>query len=87
MSPVEILGILSAALLLAAFAANQYGALPSDDIRYDLFNALAAAGLFAYAYHLGAVPFMITNAVWGLVAGIDVIKGLSGGGGLKRGGK
>ena len=81
---MEILGIASAALLLAAFIANEWGKLSSESIWYDLFNCFAALGLFVYAYHLGAVPFMVTNAVWGLVSGVDVAKDLLR---LKRGRK
>jgi hypothetical protein len=74
MEPIEILGIASAALLLFAFVANEWGKLSSESLWYDLFNFLSALGLFAYAYHLGAVPFMVTNAVWGLVSGVDVAR-------------
>lgn len=74
MESIEILGIASAGLLLFAFVANEWGKLSSESIWYDLLNFLSALGLFAYAYHLGAVPFMITNAVWGLVSGVDVVK-------------
>ncbi len=74
MDPIELVGIASAALLLFAFIANEWGKLSSESIWYDLFNCLSALGLFVYAYHLGAVPFMVTNAVWGLVSGVDVMK-------------
>ncbi len=84
MEPIEILGILSAGVLLFAFVANEYGKLPSESLWYDLLNFLAAAGLFVYAYHLGALPFMITNGVWGVVSAIDVGKDLMWRGGLKR---
>lgn len=76
MDPIELLGIASAALLLFAFVANEWGKLSSESVWYDLFNFLSACGLFIYAYHLGAVPFMVTNAVWGLVSGADVVKDL-----------
>lgn len=76
MDPIEIVGIASAALLLFAFIANEWGKLSSESIWYDLFNCLAALGLFVYAYQLGAVPFMVTNAVWGLVSGVDMVKDL-----------
>lgn len=76
MEPIEILGIASAGLLLFAFVANEWGKLSSESVWYDLFNFLSALGLFVYAYHLGAVPFMVTNAVWGLVSGADVVKDL-----------
>ncbi len=74
MESIELLGIASAGLLLFAFVANEWGKLSSESIWYDLFNFLSALGLFAYAYHLGALPFMVTNAVWGLVSGVDVVR-------------
>jgi hypothetical protein len=87
MTPSEILGILSATLLLGTFIANEWGGLSSESIWYDLFNLVASIGLFVYAYHLGAVPFMVTNGVWGLVSLVDVIKDMRRGSGLKRGRK
>jgi hypothetical protein len=74
MEPIELLGIASAALLLFAFVANEWGRLSSESVWYDALNCISALGLFVYAYYLGAVPFMITNAVWGVVSGVDVVK-------------
>lgn len=74
MSPLEILGILSALLTLTAFICNQYGYLGIDDIRYDMMNMLAGAGLVVYAISIHGVPFILTNSVWCVVSGIDVAK-------------
>lgn len=71
---MELLGILSALLTLSAFVANQYGWVRNDSIWYDSANLLSGIGLFIYAYSLGSVPFMLTNSVWSLVSGIDVLK-------------
>jgi hypothetical protein len=60
------------------------GKLNTESFLYDLLNFLAAIGLFIYAYHFDALPFMLTNAVWGLVSGIDVVRYLAKGRGLKR---
>lgn len=87
MTPIEIVGTLSALLTLSAFVANEWGKLSAESFVYDLLNLLAALGLFAYAYHLDAVPFMLTNAVWGIVSGSDVVKYVARGGRLKRGRK
>jgi hypothetical protein len=84
MSPLEILGVLSALMTLSAFVANEWGKLDAESILYDVLNFLAAIGLFTYAYHLSAIPFMLTNAVWGLVSGVDVVRYLIKGKGLKR---
>lgn len=74
MDPVEILGILSALLALFAFVGNQYHKLSDTSFAYDFINMLSGIGLFIYAYLVGAVPFMITNSVWTIVSGIDVVK-------------
>lgn len=87
MSGIEIIGICSALLTLTAFVGNEWGKLDAESFSYDLINFLAAVGLFVYAYDSGVLPFMIVNAVWGLVSGIDVAKHLLGKKGLKRRGK
>ncbi len=74
MEPIEILGIGSAILTLAAFIGNEYGKLSTESIVYDALNFLAGVGLVIYAAHIGALPFMITNSVWALVSGFDVVK-------------
>ena len=84
MSSIEILGILSAVLTLSVYIANQYGKLNVNNFWYDFANFISSIGLFAYAYSLDAVPFLITNTVWGLVSGIDVAKYLLKRKGLKR---
>ena len=77
-----MLGILSALLALVAFVGNQYHKLKDTSFAYDFINMLSGIGLFTYAYLVGAVPFMITNSVWAVVSGIDVVKYL-----VKKGGR
>jgi fluoride ion exporter CrcB/FEX len=84
MSPLEILGVLSALMTLSAFVANEWEKLSADSILYDAMNFIASIGLFSYAYHLGAVPFMLTNTVWGIVSGADVLRYLLKRKGLKK---
>ena len=84
MASIEILGILSALLTLSVYIANQYHRLSADSVWYDFANVLASIGLFYYAYVQDVVPFMMTNIVWGGVAGIDVLKYLLKWKGLKR---
>ena len=74
MEPIEILGIGLALRALFAYVGNEYGKLKADSFAYDFLNFLSGVGLFAYAYYEGVVPFMITNSVWALVSGIDVLK-------------
>ena len=74
MNSVEILGIVSALLALSAFVANEYGSLSAESFWYDFMNFVSGVGLFIYAYHAGVVPFMLTNSIWAVVSGIDVVK-------------
>ena len=74
MTFIELLGIVSALVTLSAFVANEYGWLSNESILYDFLNMCSGTGLFIYAYSTGVVPFMITNSVWALVSGIDVMK-------------
>ena len=71
---MELLGILSALAVLGAFVANQYGWVRNDNIWYDAINLVAASGLFLYALSIRGYPFMLTNAVWAAVSGVDVVR-------------
>lgn len=74
MGILEIIGIVSALLTLSAFIMNQYGILSNEDIRYDTMNMISGIGLVVYAVSIHGVPFILTNSVWAVVSGIDVVK-------------
>ena len=74
MSNMEVLGIFSAILALAAFIGNEYHKLSSDSVWYDLMNFLAGTGLIIYAISINAIPFVLTNGVWATVSFIDLVK-------------
>ncbi len=76
MQPIEILGIGAALLALLAFAGNEWRFMPARGFWYDALNFLSALGLLTYAYTQNVIPFMITNSVWALVSGIDVLRHL-----------
>lgn len=84
MDSIEILGICSALLALFAFVGNQYHKLKDTSFTYDFINMISGIGLFIYAYFVGALPFMITNSVWAVVSGIDVVKYLTRHTGLRK---
>jgi hypothetical protein len=71
-------------LALVAFIGIQYHKLADTSIIYDGLNLASGLGLVFYAYTIGAVPFIITNSVWALVSGIDVVRYLAGKGRLKK---
>jgi hypothetical protein len=61
-----IIGITGATIVLIAFILNQLGKLSSDSVVYDAANFVASVLLFMYSLETMAVPFLITNTVWGL---------------------
>jgi hypothetical protein len=71
---LEVIGIFSALCALVAFMGIQYDKLSDTSIIYDLLNLASGLGLVFYAYVHGTVPFLITNSVWAIVSGIDVIR-------------
>ena len=74
MGLLEILGIGSALVALVAFIGNEYEMLSAESFAYDFLNFVSGTGLFIYAYTTWSIPFMLTNGVWALVSGIDVVK-------------
>lgn len=76
MDPLEVLGIGSAFAVLYAFIGNEYGKFPARSYTYDLLNLGGSLGLFFYAFATGVIPFMLTNAVWAAVSGLDVLRHL-----------
>lgn len=87
MTGLEVFGIACALLALVAFVSNEYKLLSAESFWYDFLNFLSALGLLYYAYTQHQVPFMITNSVWALVSGIDVVKYFLKRSGLQRGGR
>ena len=71
---LEVLGIVSALLALVAFIGIQYHKLSDTSIVYDLLNFGSGLGLVVYAYIHETTPFLITNSVWAVVSGIDVVR-------------
>jgi hypothetical protein len=74
MTSMETLGLLSAALALSAFVANEYHKLSSDSVWYDLLNFLSGCGLVIYALSINALPFVLAHGVWAFVSGMDLFK-------------
>ena len=71
---MELVGILSAFMALAAFVGNEYGKLHARSYWYDMLNFVSSLGLFIYAFSIGAIPFVITNSVWATISMLDLIK-------------
>ncbi len=74
MNLVTIIGVVCAFITLIAFVANEYHIWENDNIWYDTLNFVSSIGLFYYSVSTGAIPFIITNTVWGFVSGLDVAR-------------
>lgn len=74
-----VIGSLGAALLLMAFALEQFGVISDKSYIYDGANVLGSALLGYYAWVGQVWPFMVLEAVWALVALYYMGKRLAGG--------
>ncbi|MBM3227371.1 hypothetical protein FJZ27_00700 [Candidatus Peribacteria bacterium] len=68
-----LMGIVGMALILMAFFLLETHRWSADGIAYDVCNLAGAVLLVINAFHGKAWPFLILNAVWGLVSLRDVI--------------
>lgn len=74
MDLLTIFGLVMAGIALAAFIGIQYQFLRADGLWYDALNFVSALGLCYFAWKTDALPFVVTNGVWALVSGIDVVR-------------
>ena len=73
MDLVTILGIVGAVIILVFFLLNQFKLMSVDSVWYDAGNLIGSVILFAYAWLIGSVPFLIINGVWALFSLRDVV--------------
>ena len=80
----QVLSLVGAALVLAAFAALQLGRLTAAQRGYQLPNFAGAACLCASALMTQSWGFVILNGVWGAIALATLAGLISAGGGDER---
>lgn len=68
MDMTTLIGAGGAALLLAAFALNEFNILDGESRIYQLINLLGAALLTWYAILLHSAPFIVLEGIWTAVA-------------------
>jgi hypothetical protein len=73
-----LLGVLGALIILVCFVANEFNKLDKHSTLYDLGNVIGSLLLIYYAYLIASWPFILLNAVWGVVALRDLLKTLAG---------
>jgi hypothetical protein len=72
-----IIGTLGAALLLVAFALEQFGVITDKSYLYDGANVVGSGLLGWYAFVGHAYPFIVLETVWALVALYYIIRRLA----------
>lgn len=70
----ELLGWIGMASVLAAFGLNSQGKLAATSLWYILLNGGGSACLILNCYHTGAMPPMVLNVVWLLIALVSLAK-------------
>ena len=74
----EVLQWIAAIVVLAAFAASQWGVWSVLSYRYLICNCLGGAGLSAAAALSHQWGFVLLEGVWALVAARSIVARLSG---------
>ena len=64
----QVIQIVGALLILAAFAAQQMGRMQADSRTYLVLNLIGAAILAVLAYHEEQWGFLLLEGVWTLVS-------------------
>jgi hypothetical protein len=64
---IQVVSVLGAITILAAYAANQFGRLRATSRAYTVANVVGAAILTFVAAHEGQWGFLLLDGVWTLV--------------------
>ncbi|MBO9540421.1 hypothetical protein J7643_07495 [bacterium] len=74
MNPVQLISLLGAFLVLAAFASNTFGWMNNRSAAYQLLNLLGALGL-GYAAVVGRqYGFILLQTTWALVSLVSLVR-------------
>ena len=75
---LQVVGVVSALGIVAAFAALQFDLVGPHDLRYLLANLFAAGGLTTVAVLNAQYGFVISNGFWTLIAAVGLLQKLRG---------
>ena len=71
----QVVQVASALLILAAFAAAQFGKLDVESRPYLWLNLFGSAILTALAFHEEQWGFLLLESVWAIVSAYSLVRG------------
>lgn len=75
---LQVVSVVGALAILAAYAANQFGLVELDNLPYQLANLIGSGILFVVAVVEVQAGFMLLEGVWALVSLWAVVRILRG---------
>ena len=76
---VQVIQIIGALLILAAFGADQFGLLKSSSVPYLALNAVGSAVLAVVAFLEAQRGFVLLEVVWALISMWKLFQTVTGG--------
>jgi len=71
---IEILGWMGSVMVILAYALNIYKRLTSDSVLYYFLNIAGSSLLIINTLYHHAIPSMMVNVVWVLIAVVAIFK-------------
>ena len=71
---IQVLSIAGALLILAPFAASQFGRLSTQTMSYQLMNLVGSAGLTAVALVERQYGFILLEGTWAIVSVVGLVR-------------
>lgn len=73
---IQVVSLVGAMMLLAAYAANQTGRVDASDVRYSLANGVASGILAVVALLERQWGFLLLETAWWAVSTASVVRSL-----------
>lgn len=70
------IAILGLALLLSAYGLNSFNIIHKRSYTYNLLNLLGGTILAWYSIRIGAIPFIILQTIWAVIALVGIMRAL-----------
>jgi hypothetical protein len=71
---IDLIGWIGSVMVVLAYALNMYKRMSSDSVWYYLLNIGGSICLIVNTFYHHAIPSMMVNVVWVLIALVGVLK-------------